>query len=260
MNKSTGASQKGDQEKRAILFAILFLAVGFVILWFAKAVLKIEGEAILISLLLTPLLVYLILSGKLEEFKGPGGLEAKFAKVAGETVSTTSEEVRLSVEEMQIVMKESLVVLEKKRQELNESQPIVMIMELGKHNYYQREAVLKYLEVLAQFRNFRFAVFVDKNKRFAAYMPSWALKGLLAYPELGDRFIYAVNESLAQELFRYPGFIRETIHTQSTNTEALREMTKQNSEALVVIDEKNELAGVVQREQILSRMMLSLAK
>jgi hypothetical protein len=135
MNKSSGVSQKGDQEKRAILLAFLFLAAGFVILWFAKAVLKIEGEAILIALLLTPLLVYLILSGKLEEFKGPGGLEAKFAKVAGETISTASEEVRLSVEEMQIVEKEGLMLLERKRQELNEAQPIVMIMELGKRSF-----------------------------------------------------------------------------------------------------------------------------
>jgi CBS domain-containing protein len=260
MNKSSGVSQKGDQEKRAILLAFLFLAAGFVILWFAKAVLKIEGEAILIALLLTPLLVYLILSGKLEEFKGPGGLEAKFAKVAGETISTASEEVRLSVEEMQIVEKEGLMLLERKRQELNEAQPIVMIMELGKRSFYKREAVQKYLDVLSQFRNFKFVVFVDSGKRFAAYMPSWSLKNLLSINELGDWFINVVNDGRAQELFRYPGVVRETIHTQSTNTEALREMTKQNSDALVVIDEKNELAGVVEREQILSRMMLSLAR
>ena len=37
-------------------------------------------------------------------------------------------------------------------------------------------------------------------------------------------------------------------------------MKKQNLEALVVIDEKHELARVVEREQILGRMMLSLAK
>jgi hypothetical protein len=260
MSPSSETSKKGEQERRAVLFALLFLAVGFVILWFTKAVLKIEGEAVLIALLVMPILVYLILSGKLEEFKGPGGLEAKFTKVAGETVAAASEEVKLSVEEMQIVMKESLVVLERKRQELNEAQPIVMIMELGKHNYYQREAVLRYLDVLSQFRNFRFVVFVDTNKRFTAYMTYWALKGLLTYSDLGDHFIYDVNEGLAQELFRFPGFIRETIRTQSTNSDALREMTKQNMEALVVIDEKNELSGIVEREQILSRMMLSLAK
>ena len=145
MNDMSGTSQQGKQDRRAIVFAVLFLVLSFGVLWFAKGILEIEGDAVLISLLLTPLLVYLIISGKLEEFRGPGGLEAKFAKVASETISAASEEVKLSLEEMQVVLKESLSVLERKRQELSEAQPIVMIMELGKRDYFQREAVLRYL-------------------------------------------------------------------------------------------------------------------
>src|SRR5262245_47112260 len=161
---------------------------------------------------------------------------------------------------MPIVLIESLILLERKRQEFNEAQPIVMIMELGKRDYYQREAALKHLEMLSQFRNFKFVVFVDQAKRFVAYMPSWAVKGLLGSSELGDAFIHAVNEGLTRELFRYPGIVKETIRTHSNNAEALREMLRQNLEALVVPDENNQLIGVVEREQILSRMMLSLVK
>src|SRR6266516_2473000 len=103
-----------------------------------------------------------------------------------------------------------------------------MVMELGKRNYYQREAVLKYLEMLSQFRNFKFVVFADKSNQFVAYMPSWAVKGLLSKQQLGDEFIRVINQGQKQELFRYPGVVRETIRTQSTNAEALREMTRQN--------------------------------
>jgi len=52
--------------------------------------------------------------------------------------------------------------------------------------------------------------------------------------------------------------VGETILTHSTNAEARREMMRQNLEALVVTDENNQLMGIVEREQILSRMMLSL--
>ena len=53
---------------------------------------------------------------------------------------------------MQIVLNENLSLLEKKSRELNEAEPIVMVMELGKRDYYQREVVLRYLEILSQFQ------------------------------------------------------------------------------------------------------------
>jgi hypothetical protein len=259
MDQRDSANQ-GKKELRAILIAILFLALGLFVLWITKTLLNIEGDLIFVSLLFVPIIVYAIYSGKLEELKGPGGLEAKFARAANESVSVASEEVAPSVEEMQIVVKEGLNLLERKKQMLNEAQPIVMIMELGKHNYYRREDVFAYLELLSQFRNFKFVVFVDKKRQFVAYMPIWAVKGLLSKPQLGEEFIATINNELSQELFRYPGVVKETIHMQSTNAEALREMTRQNLEALVVTDKDNQLRGVVEREQVLSKMMLSLTK
>jgi hypothetical protein len=270
MNRSSNHAKLGGKEIRAIWLSVLFLFLGCIVAWIIKSVLKIEGDAVFVSLLLIPLLVYAIISGKLEELKGPGGLEAKFAKAASESVSIASEEIKPSVEEMQMVSKESVKFLERKQREIDETKPIVMLMKLGKtseddysqseRDYYGRQAVLQYLEALSKFRNFKFIVFVDINQRFLAYMPSWALKGLLSEPELGGRFIRAVNQGRKSELFRYPGLVREAIRTQSTNAEALREMMRQNLEALIVTDENDRLAGVVEREQVLSRMMLSLVR
>ena len=90
-------------------------------------------------------------------------------------------------------------------------------------------------------------------------MPHWALKGILNNSNLGNEFIHLINEGQRENLLRFPGVIKETISIQTTNAEALREMTKQNLEALVVIDEQGQLKGVVEREQILSKMMLALA-
>jgi predicted transcriptional regulator len=63
-----------------------------------------------------------------------------------------------------------------------------------------------------------------------------------------------------QELFSYPGVVRKTISTASTNAEALREMMVKNLEALVVTDEDNRLKGIAEREQILTKMVLDMTQ
>jgi predicted transcriptional regulator len=46
----------------------------------------------------------------------------------------------------------------------------------------------------------------------------------------------------------------------SNNTAALQEMEKINLEAIVVVDKNDKYQGVVQRDRILSRMMIALAQ
>jgi len=260
MRKVQNESSPERKEIRAIGISLLFLAFGFLVIWFIRAVVNIEGDAVFVSLLIIPVLVYMVISGKLKELKGPGGLEAKFTEAASESISASFETVEPSIDDMQIVVKAGVRALQEQRQQLNEAKPIVMTMELGRRGYYNKEAVLEYIKNLSQFRNFKFVVFLDEGKRFLAYMPSWAFRGLISMPELGYEFINVINESHLEDLFRYPGVVRETISTECTDAEALSEMLEQNLEALVVIDENRNLKGVVEREQVLSRMMLALTK
>ena len=78
-------SNQRKKERTAVLVAIVFLGLGLVVLWITKTILNIEGDVIFVSLLFVPIIVYAIYSGKLEELKGPGGLEAKFSKAANES-------------------------------------------------------------------------------------------------------------------------------------------------------------------------------
>lgn len=260
MNKVKNELSPERKEIKAIGISLLFLVFGFLVIWLIKAVANIEGDAIFVALLLIPVIVYMVISGKLKELKGPGGLEAKFTEAASESIKAPSETVEPSIDDMQIIQKGGVRLLQEQLQEVNEAKPIVMTMELGRRGYYLPEAVLEYIQNLSQFRNFKFVVFLDEEKRFLAYMQSWAFRGLLSMPELGYEFVNVINEGRLENLFRYPGVVRETISTDSTNAEALSEMLKQNLEALVVIDENRNLKGVVEREQVLSRMMLTLTK
>jgi CBS domain-containing protein len=247
------------REVLAVGTAVGSILLGFVVVVLARRyVASLEGS-VLIALILLPLLAYLIASGRLTEFKGPGGLEAKFAQAATESVSPASETIAYN--DPQVVAKETVRnLIERKAQEIDESQPIVMTMTVGGNAQYSPADVEQYLSVLSQFRNFKFVVFLDRDDRFVGYLPSWGLKQLLQVPDLAFEFINAVNAGQVAQVLRYPGVVRKTISIKSTNAEALREMLAQNIEALVVIDENKKLRGVVEREQVLSRMMLSLVR
>ncbi len=246
-----------DKEIRHVLLSLFFLAPGLFVIWIANSHLGIKGDAVFVSVLVLPVLIYLIVSGRLKEFKGPGGLEAKFAETATETVNPAYESVEPSTEEMQVAAKEGFRALQKRKQDLDESRPIAMTMVLGKQGYYSRDAVLAYIESLSQYRNFKFVVFLDDKSRFVAYMPFWAVRSLLQTAG-GEDFISTINEGRLMDLFKVPGIIKDPIFVDETNAQALKKMMDQNLEALVVVDKNKALKGIVERDYILSAMILSL--
>ncbi len=74
-------------ETWAVMGAFIILVLALMTMWFSIRITKIENSAVLIGLMIIPVVTYLILSGRLGEFKGPGGLEAKVASDGGKTVS-----------------------------------------------------------------------------------------------------------------------------------------------------------------------------
>lgn len=252
--------QSVPKEAAAVLISILFLALGFLAIWLTSSVLKIEGDAVFVSLLLIPILVYVIFSGRLSEIRAPGGLEAKFVDVAGRSVEPASEPIEASTEEMQVVAKEGLRELQRSLHNIDESKPITLTLTLGKEGYYDRWVLLEYIKALSQYRNFKFVIILDQENGFKAYLPSWMMRQILEMDSLGDDFVKAVNDGSVPHLRRYPGVVTRTITTEQTNIEAIQEMTDQNLEALVVIDQDRQLRGVVEREQVLSKLMLALAR
>lgn len=243
----------------AILVAILFLGLGFVAVWLSMEFLKLEGDAVLVSLLLLPIIVYLIFSGRLGELR-VGSLEAKFVNVARESVELAAETVEPSPDDMQIVEKMGRKELERQIERLDESKSIILTLTLGKEGYYNRDILLRYVEALLQYRTFRFVVILDREKKFVAYIPSWAMLQILRVEALGYEFVSMINSGNVRELRQYRGVITRTISTKSTNADALREMTAQDLEALVVIDDDRRLKGVVEREQLLSKLLLAMVR
>lgn len=246
-----------------MLLSLLLLGLGIILLWAVRYWINdpatAMGDAVFVSVLIMPILFYAIISGSLTELKGPGGVGAIFNTVATAPVSGTMAHDPVSVEEdSQILTEGGKDALEERVRKLDENRPSVMIVTFG-GGQYTPEALLGYVESLWRSRSFKLVVFLDRDGRFVAYMPAWAVKNMLTTPDTSEAFVRLLNEG-RQELLTYPGVVRKTISIRSSNADALREMNAKNLDALVVTDEDNRLTGIAEREQVLSKMMLDLTQ
>lgn len=245
-----------------ILGAILFLVLGFFVLWIAKTALNIQQDAVLVSLLLIPAILYLIFSGKLQEFSA-GGVSAKFNDAAQKPLSKDATKVEpLEVEDLP---KGNLPDLERFLAHFPTTEYVVLKVLLGNaeiRRRYRNEALLKYLQTLSRYPNFKFLVVMDQAKTVFAYISvNRTIRILEAELTSGEnRFTAAINEGQRDQLLNYYGLMKPTLFTTDTNLKALEQMTEKNTDALIVIDEDRMLKGVVEREQILSKLMLALRK
>jgi CBS domain-containing protein len=157
-------------------------------------------------------------------------------------------------------------------QEIDQTRPTLLTMTVGGPRY-DVHTLRHYLRVLTQFRNFTLVAFLDADGRFLASMSPWSLMELLEQPGrhlpeweffdeqgLADEFVSAINEGEEARLRRYPGVCTKRILTTATNAEVLQQMLEQNLDCIAVIDTEGRLRGVVEREELLSRMVLALVR
>jgi len=245
----------------ALVVALLLNAAAIVVVVQLKKRLEIEDWGAVVIVVLVPLIVYGILSGRLSEVTAPGGWVAKFREAAHSSVDF--EQATVDMSEMQMIPKVSVDEVKRRASLVADGRPIVLTLTLARgQNYYTTHALLEVLKALGQHRNFKFVLFLDPENRAVAYIPTWALRSALESADgSGQALVQAVNDGRREEILSLPAVITEFVGTSATNVEALRAMERRNFEALVVVDgASREPRGVAERDRILSRMMLALAK
>jgi len=249
-----------NRDAKALIFVVLFLLIGIGVVAFLKFKLNIVDGTTIIAFVLSPLVIYALASGQLSELTGPGGWGVKLREAATATVDPSQEPVELS--SVMLIPKGLPQDLKDRVNKITDGRPIVMTMTLGKTGFYNAGAVEAAIRALSQFRNFKFVIFVDQSNKLVGYMPSWTLSAMLeSDPDSATNFIDDINNGHADELKARLGVITERVTTDTINVEALQKMEKLNIEALVVVDPKNEaVRGVVERDRILSRMLIALTR
>lgn len=253
-----GSSQK-YRDLTAVAVVVLFVGLALLGIWLAKNRLGIADSATLIALLVVPLLLYGIVSGRLTEFSGPGGWGAKFARQAVD-LSLVPVDLK-DTQQIDTIKKENYRALQDqiRRGNIHEGRPIVLTMTMGSGSYNSM-SLNDYLRDLSHFPNFKFVIIVDKNDRLIAYVPGRILKrandlNLNDFPAL----VAAVNNDQESALLRIPGVLTEPITTRTTNAEALQMMEKYDLDAIPVIDENTRtVRAIVERNRILNSMLLAV--
>jgi hypothetical protein len=253
----------------------LMLVFGVLTLWaitrFVNETDTLIGDVVLALLLVLPILIYAIVSGKLTELRGPGGVEAKFTAEAKTPVAETASHDSVSLDELltvsaateQAPLRKGQEQLGKRVRRFTEVQPIVMTITIGPESYAEGsdadhlESLQAYVAQLSRSRNLALVAFLDKYNNFVAYIPSWVIKNRLDDQESAEELFGVIKDADKEKLLNYPGVIRDTIPPNSTNAQALRKMVASNVDIIAVVDENDRLKGVIEREQVLSKMVLA---
>jgi CBS domain-containing protein len=235
--------------------ATFFLLLGLSVVWFARKVADVQDSAVLAAFVIVPALLYVAIRGNLAELRAPGGWAATFVRVARSRVSAAGETLDV-LDDVQIIEKESISGLTHRISTLQVDQPVLMTVTMGRS--YSPAEIQGYLRTLSQFPRFRLVALLNGSGAFIGCISPSELAGLMRSESLGHGFLEAVRQGNAREVFRYPGMLRKIVPTSATNTDALFAMTTNNLSAIAVVDENRQLRGVVEREQLVSKLVLSL--
>jgi hypothetical protein len=246
---------------RRVSLVVFLLFLGVAIVLVGRAYMAMQTEGLLVGMLFAPLVAYALLYGSLRELGG-FGLTAKFGEAAKESIKPDFGHIEPAAGDLQTVGEKGPGAIPQMiaHYRLNEANPIVMLVKLGRGDYSRRETH-SFVVGLSQYRSFKVVIFLDSAGKVFAYMPAWAARQVLNDPARGDPFLSIVNgDGNYQALFDYRPVVRETIKRTDNNATALRKMANLNLDAIVVVDNDQHLVGVEDRERVINRIMLKLVE
>jgi hypothetical protein len=217
----------------------------------------IGDSAVFIALLLTPLLVYGIASGKIQEFGTPGGWSAKFHEIANAPVVDIP--LSQSVQRLEFVEKETPERLSALIAGLKPNVPIALTFQLGKG--YDLENAKNYVRTLLLLDNEMAVIIQDDDTKYVAMTEGMTLLLLLNVPVVAEarKFLDAISGKDKSFFNRTNGFHHSSVQKTDTNSEALKLMRDENQGQIVVVDDKTHVVGVVKRNDIVARLVEKLA-
>jgi len=240
----------------------VWLSVGAFVVAFVVALainrMKVGDSATFIALLLTPMIVYGVASGKLQEFSAPGGWGAKFRDAAQAAVTPTALTTPLNqiVQQFDVIQKGGLAELQGLGPKLQKDKPIALSFQLGQQSYDVNIAT-KYLDFLLLTDQDMTVLILDSSRHFVAMTEGTTMLTLLRAP--GQQITNALASGNKDFFVNLPGFHTNTAKATDSNATALEKMRTQNARSIVVVDDQGLPTGVVKRDDIVSRLLEKLA-
>jgi hypothetical protein len=242
-------------EQTALCYAVIFFLSG-VALTILLYQLDIKDSPTIIALLIVPLLVYGVASGKILELSGPGGWGAKFKEAAEQKAAATATPISNEMRELQPVEKDDLYKLQQILPKLQKNKPVALILFFGRRDYQVLNMVREYFNRLREIDPQTVIVMVDaQSRKFVCMIEGNAFADLIQHD--GQKLINAINSGNETYLRNInverqnATVIFKALSENSTNAEALREMRNLGVKTLVVLDRHGKPDSLIGRDEIM---------
>ena len=247
-------------ELSALGGALLFVAIGFAAILLVAKVADVKDGTVLASLLIVPALLYLLLSGRVSDLKGPGGLEVQLAKVANQTIPVSGHDgggAALSYEEVRPVERGRAESFLDRVRNITPADPVVLTLTVGSGKIDGKVAA-DYARGLTQFPRFRFVAVLNEDKTLISYMDESAFRHVIG-ADVVDAAILLDNieHKNLGPIRGFTGMITTTVAPGTNVADALRTMEQERTDALLVTDQ-GKIKGIVERDRLANALLLTI--
>lgn len=204
---------------------------------------KLEPLNVFIALI--PLIIWLIVSGKLKEIRGPGGIGFSMRDEVQKPVSPELTGRTLEVDPAIVKEKGGIDEL---RSQISQNPPTTLSFDVEKKNYYEQRAIEDYIRELGKHPDFRVILFTNTDGKFKGCMKVSDYKTLLQAGNI-------VQKLESGKILKDHRVIRKSVQITSTNKQALNEMDRANVNMLPVVDRKGKFIGVVTQEEMVRKIL-----
>lgn len=240
----------------ALAFSVVVFGLAVGVAWLFKQY-RITDSAGLIVVIVLPFVAYGIASGFVAKVSLPGGFAAEFRQIAAAKISPT---LIGEVTDVLVVEKQSISSIPAFRDRVQPGKPIAISLQLGLRDYYNGDAIIEYLRTFQTLDPDLTVIFVENATGvFVASANANSVLAAVQVREFQQDFLGALENADQAALSRLVALTTATVTAATTNAEALQRMTDDGVDAIIKVDEAGKAKGLVRRDEILSRLMLTLA-
>jgi hypothetical protein len=240
-----------------IIEFILVIFAGFLLYYIAFSFFNIGGVPIFITLLLLPLIFYLIVSGKLQEFQTPL-IGLKLQEAAKLTIVNSS--ISPLIGPIQALDKGGIFDIDYFTTNIEWATPLILKIKLTDKHEYEYSKMKYYSDKMKKRDQFKFVVFLNEFDELISFMPSYTFIDLFnPNVQYAETFIELLNDKNIEALSRFPHVYSEAFSENTLNTDALKYLEKNSFDSMLIVDKRKRIIGIVNREKIISDMILKIA-
>jgi len=247
------------RERNALVGVLLFVVIGCAGIYVVAKVAGVRDGTTLAALLIVPALLYLLLSGRVSDLKGPGGLEVQLFEVANQRIPLGDQDHHsaLSYEAVRSVEKGRTESFLSRIRDITKEDPVVLTLTLGS-GPIDGEAAADYAKGLTQFPRFRFVAVLDSHRKLVSYMDASAFRHVIEADVIdAQELLRNIENKNVGAVGAFPGMVFTTVTPRTSIADGLRKMEKAHLDALLVTDQ-GEITGIVERDRLANTLLLSL--